>query len=105
MMLNEYEIYIFMFGLIAFNVSNLRQPFFAKSHSVKLRVSNHTIFATIITMITIVISFSMFYTSFAALGLFVMLFVFFSLSIWTWKHTIFIVRNTKMKRWGQRKRR
>jgi len=102
-MLHDYEIYILMFGLIAFNVSNLMQPFFAKRHSVKLCASNHTIFAMILAMIAIVIAFLMFYTDFAVLGLYAMLIVFVVLSIWTWRHTILVIKNTKMMRWGQRK--
>jgi len=100
MMLHNYEILILLFGLIAFNVSNVVQPFFARRYSVKLVPNKKSITLLLASICTVVMAFALFFTQAYQVSLYLLLIAFCVFSFMSWKNTIEIVRATKQVRWG-----
>ena len=100
MMLQNYEIWLLLIGLVAYNASNILQPFFARRYSVKLNANKKTVWVMLITILTLVVSFVMFFTSLSQVGLYLMIVMFCILSVVSWKNTLYKVRTTKQARWG-----
>ncbi|MDR1138271.1 MAG: hypothetical protein LBK70_00115 [Clostridiales bacterium] len=105
MKLQNYELIILLIGLVSFNASYIMQPFFASRSSVRLRADKYTIVLLLIAMLTVCISFALFFTDLGSVMIWIMLVVFLIISVFSWRHTLGIIKSVKQARWAYHRQR